>query len=137
MYSNILKLAKAYEESTCFAVFVIAPTGGGLYAGTTRAKDRGEGGRIGLPGGKVDLGEGPEEAAIREAAEEGWEVMGPLEVVHTGLVDGRLVYWYRGIGAKKLEHFKEEGRIEPIEVTLEELSMSGYGNEFLGIGLTN
>ena len=44
-----------------FAVFVLAPTDGG-YAVTTRATDRGEGGRIGLPGGKVDPGEDPVDA---------------------------------------------------------------------------
>lgn len=36
-----------------FAVFVVAMAGDRMVAATTRASDRGEEGRIGLPGGKT------------------------------------------------------------------------------------
>lgn len=114
-----------------FAVFVVAQVAGGLYAATTRAKDRGEAGRIGLPGGKVDPGESPEQAAIREAAEEGWRITGPLRKIHEGIVEGRLVWWFAAPRAEVLVVYKEQGRITPVEATLEEIASSGYGNEFL------
>lgn len=60
-----------YQEQHPFAVFAIIEVEPGKYAATTRAKDRGEEGKVGLPGGKVDPGEKGEEAVIREAAEEG------------------------------------------------------------------
>lgn len=117
--------------NTPFAVFVVAPLGNGNYAATTRAKDRGEEGKIGLPGGKVDSGETPEAAAIREAAEEGWEIFGELKKIHEDKVEGRLVWWFLAKKAKKLNIFKEKGRIEPIEASLQELAESGFGNSFL------
>lgn len=40
-----------YDEQHPFAVFAVVPVKGGLAA-TTRAKDRGEEGKIGLPGVK-------------------------------------------------------------------------------------
>lgn len=130
---TILKLSFFYSKSTNtpFAVFVLAEVEPGLYAATTRAADRGELGRIGLPGGKVDPGESPEDAAIRESAEEGFKVQGPLTLIHEDFVDGKLIWWYRALSAKKLKSFKEQGRIKPILVPLKDIAESGYGNEFL------
>ena len=76
-----------------------------FFAATTRDDGR----KVGLPGGKVNDGEAPRDAAIREAAEEGWEVSGvfprPYKIAP---VDGKLVAWYGAIDAKKLKSFKEK-----------------------------
>lgn len=107
----------------------MAPIPGG-FAGTTRAADRGEAGKIGLPGGKVDLGESPVQAALRESAEEGWAVSGiEPEPFYTAMVEGHLVAWFRAESAAPLESFKEQGRISPIVATLDEIASSGYGND--------
>jgi hypothetical protein len=113
-----------------FAAFVLCVTNGG-FAATTRAADRGEFGRIGLPGGKVDSGESAKEAAVRESAEEGWMVFGISDVpFHTALVDGKPVAWFTADGAIALEKYKEEGRIAPVVASLEEIRICGYGNDF-------
>lgn len=117
------------DAPTPFAVFVVAQLQSGLYAATTRAADRGEAGKIGLPGGKVDPGEDPVDAAKREAHEEGWAIDTVLpEVFHSQVRDGKLIQWYRGVGARKLSQYKEQGRITPIAVTREQVLGSGYGN---------
>ncbi len=115
-----------------WAVFVVAPHGDG-YAATTRAADRGEAGRIGLPGGKVDPDEDPAAAAIREAMEEGWDVseLDP-EPAHKMEVEGRPVWWYRAGSATPRTEYKEQGRITPVTKALQEIIESGYGNEWLG-----
>ncbi|MBC8436969.1 NUDIX hydrolase [bacterium] len=61
------------KEKTPFAAFILAPasTNPMEYAATTRAADRGESGKIGLPGGKVDPRESGEDAVRRESMEEG------------------------------------------------------------------
>lgn len=116
-----------------FAIFVLVMVGGG-YAATTRAEDRGETGRIGLPGGKIDSGEDYIEAAYRESREEGWEVTGiDPEIIHKQLVDGKMIYWVKAKSAKMLFSYKEKGRITPIVATREEVLKSGYGNENLNI----
>ena len=119
---------------TPFAVFVLAPSGAGTVAATTRAADRGEAGRIGLPGGKVDAGEDPRVAALRESAEEGWLVSGLGESpAHVALVEGRPVWWYRADSAVAIAdgRHKEAGRVEPVSVTLDAVAASGYGNEWV------
>lgn len=122
-------------EETPFASFVVAPTTEGGYAATTRAADRGESGRIGLPGGKVDPGETGEEAAIREAQEEGWSIQTEpksLQLIHTDYIDGKLIHWYLSKEkAQKLQNYKEQHRITPISVDLKTIAGSGYGNQFL------
>lgn len=117
-----------------FAVFAVAPMGGGLYAATTRAKDRGEEGRIGLPGGKVDPGEEPVDALIREAREEGFELIGinPVPVM-TRIVDGKPIQWFTCRSAHMLGEYKEKGRIAPFLATRDQILSSGYGNEYLKI----
>ncbi len=117
-----------------FAVFAVAFRGDGTteVAGTTRAADRGEHGRIGLPGGKVDPGESPVEALVRECAEEGWALSGVSDTpVHVAEVDGRLVHWYSVWAAGRLSEFKEQGRIQPLWVKTADMAVSGYGNEWL------
>ncbi len=116
-----------------FAVFVVAKVGSG-FAATTRAADRGEAGRIGLPGGKVDAGETAVEAAIRESAEEGWSVYIHKDdtPAHTSVVDGKNVAWFYATDAAMLTEYKEIGRITPIVVSMQDVVDSGYGNEWIG-----
>jgi 8-oxo-dGTP pyrophosphatase MutT (NUDIX family) len=113
-----------------FAAFVVVRTEGG-FAATTRAADRGESG-IGLPGGKLDPGESPVAAVIREAAEEGWLVstVDPVPI-QALLVDGKLVLWFTATTAVRLSVYKERGRITPVVATFGQILSSGYGNEQL------
>lgn len=114
-----------------FASFIVAPCGE-KFAATTRAADRDEAGKIGLPGGKIDKGESALQGAIREANEEGFAVFGVSEKpIHSAIVDGQLVLWFRASFALPLTNYKEKGRISPITVSREEIVKSGYGNEFL------
>ena len=115
-----------------FAVFVVAPTANGLFAATTRAADRGEAGKIGLPGGKVDTGESLVSAALRESAEEGWLITGlESEPFHVANVEGKPVAWFRATGATPLLEFKEKGRIQPVAVDKAAIAQSGYGNDVM------
>jgi hypothetical protein len=109
------------EVSAAFAVVVLP---NGRIAGTTRP-----GGGFGLPGGKVEQGESPVQAAVREAEEEGWDVGGKAHVVHDQLVDGKLVIWISFDRAERRAEWKERGRVEPVELTLAELEASGMGND--------
>jgi ADP-ribose pyrophosphatase YjhB (NUDIX family) len=122
------------NEAFPFAVFAVAPLSNGYFAATTRAADRGESGKIGLPGGKVDPGENPVQALIREAREEGWEL---LEVnptpIHAQDVDGKHVQWFLATSATMLADYKEKGRITPIRATKSAIIASGYGNENIGL----
>ena len=112
-----------------FAVFAVVKTQNG-FAATTRAADRGESGKIGLAGGKVDAGETAVEAVIREAAEEGWIITGVNPTpIHTAFVEGKMVGWFTATNAVKAITYKEMGRITPIEVTREAIIACGYGNE--------
>lgn len=114
---------------SAFAVFVVAPVRGGIAA-TTRAADRGEAGKIGLPGGKVDKGESEQQAAIREAKEEGWSVIGVESTpYYTAKVEGRTVSWFKATGAIELATYKEQGRISTMVASISEISASGYGND--------
>lgn len=117
-----------------FAAFIIAPVySSGTFIGwaaTTRASDRGESDRIGLPGGKVDQGEKPQATAIREAAEEGWDVFDVSpEPVHIASVEGRSVAWFRAGHAIQRTTWKEIGRISPIIASTDQVRESGYGND--------
>ena len=111
------------------AAFVLAPHEGG-FAATTRAADKGEEGKIGLPGGKLDPNESPRDAAIREAAVAGGDVSAVADSpFHTQLVDDSLGLWYEAAAAKQREAYKEQGRITPVGATYEDLVASGYGND--------
>ncbi len=65
-----------------------------MIAGCTR-----ENGTIGLPGGKVEDGENPFDAVIRESREEGWKlnIYGEREsaILKKEKVDGFLIWWIR------------------------------------------
>jgi len=114
-----------------FAAFAVVREGGLIWA-TTR--DGADAGRIGLPGGKREPGEAPVNCARREAAEEGLHVHGAGCLVHTALVDGRLVRWYEFDGATPLRQYKEQRRgIKPVLLSASAVAASGYGNDFLGV----
>lgn len=130
-------------STSAFAAFLVLPYQGQVAA-TSRAADRGEAGRIGLPGGRIDSGETPEQAARREAREEGWFLPAetPLREVWRAIVDGREVVWlaidwgredadYCASRIFPLDRYAEQGRITPIAVPLADIASSGYGNEFL------
>lgn len=99
----------------------------GRFWGVTRPNEPGKGTGIAFPGGKVDAGETPEEAAIRETMEEGigLRVMMPLQLVHQDLIQGYKILWFCPIrdkrnpnfmdmGAYVLENYKEKGRVQPV-----------------------
>lgn len=112
------------------ASFVVAMTPSGLIAATTRP-----GGGIGLPGGKVEGDETPWEAAVREAAEEGWGVtVVSRRPIHTQLVEGKMVAWFAAANPRRLSYYKEMDRgILPVEAAMQEIADSGFGNENLGL----
>jgi hypothetical protein len=111
------------------SAFIIGSAGIGRLAATTRAADRGEAGKIGLPGGKADPGETPVETALRESAEEGW-VWGWVDPqpIHADVINGGLVLWFAGENPHMLETFKEAGRISPVWATAGQVATSGWGN---------
>ena len=117
-----------------FAVFAVVSLPGGEIAATTRASDRGEAGRIGLPGGKVDPGETPVEAVLREAAEEGWDIDGVDPTpIHSQLVEGKPVLWFRAHTATLRASYKEQGRIRPVTASPAQIAASGFGNDNLSL----
>ena len=130
--NSVMKLDEQVDDKP-FAAFVLAKYKSG-YAATTRAADKGETGKIGLPGGKLDLNETPVQAAEREAREEGWSIdivnTDPIQIAQ---VEGKTVYWYEGVNAKPLNDYKEKNRITPIVASREEILNSGYGNQTLPI----
>ncbi len=130
--NSVMKLDEQVDDKP-FAAFVLAKYKSG-YAATTRAADRGETGKIGLPGGKLDLNETPVQAAEREAREEGWSIdIVNIDPIQIAQVEGKTVYWYEGVNAKPLNDYKEKNRITPIVASREEILNSGYGNQTLPI----
>jgi predicted NUDIX family NTP pyrophosphohydrolase len=117
-----------------FAVFAVVKLENGSFAATTRDAYKGEAGRVGLPGGKLQPGESPHQALRRECAEEGWLIEGiGEEPIHAQRVEGRVVHWFQAETAHRLENYKDMGRISAIEITAEQLLRSGYGNENLPV----
>jgi len=120
------------EEDNAFAAFVVIKLPNGKIASTTRPYEKSENKKIGLPGGKVEKNEKPIDAAKRECKEEGWNVSKVGKIIASKMVDGNPIVWFEGNGAVKLKNYKEkENDIEPIEVSIEEISNSGYGNSFI------
>lgn len=115
-----------------FAAFLVAPVFGApqMLAATTRP-----GGRIGLPGGKLDPNETAEQAVRREAREEGW-IIAPrtrLTLAHADFVEKRLVVWFlANKPVRPAQTWKEAYRgIRPIALPIQTVARSGYGNEWL------
>ena len=103
------------------AAFIVCPVGGG-FAATTRVESSG----YGLPGGKLEPGESPASAALREAAEEGWRIFGlHPEPFHQAVVEGKWVVWFRAAAALPLASYKEQGRIAPVVATAGDLTTFG------------
>lgn len=104
---------------------------GNTIAATTRLEKREN--AIGLPGGKVEPGEDPLSAALREAQEEGWDFHGceiVPEPIYTEVIEHYVVYWFVCVAGipRKLDHYKEKYRgIIPIETARQNLV--DYGND--------
>jgi 8-oxo-dGTP pyrophosphatase MutT (NUDIX family) len=111
-----------------YAVFVFAPTSSNLFAATTRPNLPNT---YGLPGGKIDksdisnsLSNTLHNAILREASEEGWllDDINTDIVYQTFIENEKLVVWITAQKATKLQSFKEQGRISPVELPLKELA---------------
>jgi hypothetical protein len=130
-YVHLERISSANMGTTTqpYAVFAVAYVPNTpLLCATTR-----EDGTIGLPGGKVDPGEDPLKAVIREAAEEGWNLSTDGVVLQERLVDGRPVIWYacRTLENPIISNHKEAHRgIHPVAITPPSLT-HGLGNDFL------
>lgn len=112
------------------AAFIVARAQSGLIAATTRVQAEGLPVRIGLPGGKVEEGEGLRDAAIREAAEEGWAITGVADTpFHQAEVEGFDVSWFAAESAVILSDWLEKGRISPTVVSPAQLADDGFGND--------
>ena len=114
-----------------FAVFLVSKIDD-LFVGTTRTD-----GKLGLAGGKVDQGESPQQALIRESQEEGWLLPDnvQLTLVHQQLVDNKLCQWFQSDKSPvALSSYKEQHRgIKPILMTHQQLIDSGMGNDNLNL----
>lgn len=115
--------------STAYAAFLLAPVSG--YPGYIATVTRWDG-TLGLPGGKVELGELPFEAAIRETFEEGWVIPGGavLSLICEREVEGKRIAWYSTNSQVKPAMFwKEQSRgIGPVPAPAESLPSTGLGN---------
>ena len=120
------------EEENAFAAFVVVKLPNNNIAATTRPYEKSENKKIGLPGGKVEKNEKPIDAAYRESEEEGWKVSKIGDIIASKMVNGKPIVYFEGFGAEKLEDYVEKNNnIEAIEVTIDEISNTGYGNDFI------
>lgn len=120
------------EENNAYAAFVVVKLPNGKIAATTRPYEKSKNKKIGLPGGKVEKNETPKQAAFRECKEEGWDVPKIGKIIASKMTDGNRIVWFEAESATKLNDYeeKEEG-IKPIEVSIERIANSGYGNSFI------
>lgn len=117
-------------EKKPFAVFVLVNTSKGV-ACSTRPIDK-EVGEVGLPGGKLNSGETPEDAVIREAWEEGWQISGKLRIIASKMVNNNPIVYYQADYAQPLDDYKEKYRgIVPTYKSVDEITNSGFGNSFI------
>lgn len=120
------------EENDAFASFVVVKLPDGKIAATTRPYEKSKNKKIGLPGGKVEKGETPKQAAYRESKEEGWDVQKIGDIIASKKVNGKVIVYYIGYGAKKLDDYVEKKNdIEALAVSVDEISNTGYGNDFI------
>jgi hypothetical protein len=120
------------EEENAFASFVVIKLPNGKVAGTTRPYEKSENKKIGLPGGKVEKSESPIDAVKRESEEEGWKVSKIGKIIASKMVSGKSIVYFEGFEAEKLKDYKEKKNgIQPIEVSVNEISNTGYGNDFI------
>lgn len=120
------------DEKNAYASFVVVKLPNGKIAATTRPYEKSKNHKIGLPGGKIEDNETSLEAAYRESEEEGWNVKID-KIIASKIINGKPIVWYLGSSAKKLDDYKEQNRgIKPIEVSIKDISSSGYGNDFIG-----
>lgn len=113
-----------------FAAFVLALGVNGKYSGTTRDKGNSP---VGLPGGKVDKGENPAAAAIREASEEGWNVkLISNKPIQTKILNGKKIVWFSAVAISKRKNYKEKKRgIRPIWISRKQIVKTKMGNDSL------
>ena len=115
--------------SDFFAVFVVAKDSQGKVAMTTRPKGKSQ--AFGLPGGKVDPGEMPYQAVVREALEEGWEVrLEDTSPFHIDIINGKRIGWFSGYVVRQLKDYKEKKRgIKTFVESVSFVAKTGYGND--------
>jgi 8-oxo-dGTP pyrophosphatase MutT (NUDIX family) len=120
------------EEDNAFAAFVVVKLPNNKIAATTRPYEKSKDKKIGLPGGKVESGENPIDAAYREAKEEGWNVSNITKIIASKKVGGNSIVYFEGESAEMLKDYVEkENDIIPFEATIDEISSTGYGNDFI------